>query len=1153
MALLFPLAPSHAASLQEATVLYASHFTNATGCPCSLPYGSLEVINSVNVSAPTTWTVQPDAGLVCESAVSDGSAGQPQQVPKLGTFAYIDMPEAFVNWTDYGASVMVQTGANSTVGLMVRVSDGSDYYRLAWSDGQYLRFERARPGNQFQVLADSGSLSSSMLSFPTDGSAFELAVTCVDAQFDVSVNGQQPWPLIQDNSTDALYTGSAAVYAFDNAGVAFSNWSVYGVAGVQPSPSLPPSLQTPLAQPLAPAVQLPPNISARLFNYTLRYPQLDLTTYTAPLDDALRNAINNALGFTDTWLVQTRLGSVLASYVSALPLDDTVVSAATNVSAALTALVCNASFAFDLGVVVDCSNGSIPVAAWSLDAAPAAGSSSSHAVIIGVVVAVVVAGLAGALLIGYWTWRRLRHRRTTQPHRKHHLKVVDIESADAVAERVRATIGAERYDRLSRAGVLDAVLASAAAANLAGTTDTVPAWSLRDRTRDHLLTALLESAKPKYGHWEVLVVDERTLRITSAACRLSDLIARGVTLVQSLEELATAGHTALRLNTIFFMSPGEASFALLAKAFVNMSPRSAGAHVIGSKRLPETHVFTASRVSDATLTSLREQPQLFQSISTFQELNVDFLALSERVFSLDRPHALLTLYGRRAPLSVAGGASRSHSRLSPLLLECREIGRQLATVFGVLRALRPSIEIHTTSVANDATMEIAQAVKGALECLQQDLQVGAHSPLAARAAKLLIVDRAADPMTPLQHDETYESFVHDVLRWPGTDSTPRKPHKEPRQQRCAETVDAPPDDGDAVANTTRIPDVDDPTWNALRHLHIHDAMVRIHEELELFLTSNAAARMHQRVSSRVHAADGDIEAAAPDGNSALGASIRDLAEAARAAPEYRETVERLSFHLELLEKCAALYESRSLAAVIQAERALISGRHARTGKREKSHEQRRRLENLLHDPTVDGLSKLRLILLWIATRGTDTDTLVRWLSEAEIDEDGRTAVRAFIECFQADRHSAESARRQRRNRNGAPLLRDIIERACDLDGSNDELTRSRSHDDADEEPGGPAAPRTPLSLRRRLRSPIPLLRRGRQNESVSCVPSGTSGEPTLVVIFVVGGVSHAEARLAYEISAAAAAAPNTQVLIGSTRLISAAEYIAEMSAIFRDA
>lgn len=64
-----------------------------------------------------------------------------------------------------------------------------------------------------------------------------------------------------------------------------------------------------------------------------------------------------------------------------------------------------------------------------------------------------------------------------------------------------------------------------------------PYSSLRQLTRARLLDDMLYSLQTTGAKWKVMVVDQRGLRILSAACRMQDLISRGVTLVESLEAI----------------------------------------------------------------------------------------------------------------------------------------------------------------------------------------------------------------------------------------------------------------------------------------------------------------------------------------------------------------------------------------------------------------------------------------------------------------------------------------------------------------------------------------------------------------------------------------------------------------------------------------
>jgi syntaxin-binding protein 1 len=207
-------------------------------------------------------------------------------------------------------------------------------------------------------------------------------------------------------------------------------------------------------------------------------------------------------------------------------------------------------------------------------------------------------------------------------------------------------------------------------------------------------------------------------------------------------------------------------------------------------------VFTTARVPDALLDLLRQSSCLVQRLLTFTELNLDFMAIEERIFSLDYPNALEMLF---APGSAAGHddddgaalpgwASAWDARpaaLQPPPGACSDmvqrIAQNLLTLCHLLGEV-PTIRYQRSesgvaqSIAEallDAIRDYEANVPGGMRGAQ--LQAAAVEQNASTAAApsedkssagtstntmLLILDRSVDMVAPFLHEYTYQAMCN---------------------------------------------------------------------------------------------------------------------------------------------------------------------------------------------------------------------------------------------------------------------------------------------------------------------------------------------------------------------------------------------------------
>ncbi|KAF6002804.1 syntaxin binding protein [Cyanidiococcus yangmingshanensis] len=1211
----------------EVSALFSSSVLNVSGCPCSLPYGDLQAIviqdASQQVATGANWTLLGDGSLLYEPIPLRNTSETATTLLEAANFSgslVLDANNtALAQWSDYTATVAVNASfGDGAAGLLVRVRDTSDFYLLRWSsDELMLSFERVRPGFLRSILATANATTAASV---IQSGTVTLTITAVGREFQASLNNWNPWGVLTDSAGDATLDGSTGLFASGDGWLSFGNWTVDGAVQIAATPVPAEQMMGPVPSPVGVPAQITPlnDTSGIRLAYTLYFPIMNISEFTSAMDVVIRSALDTRLGFQTTWLVGKRPGSVYADYYSLVPNSSPYAqeNGTALASDQLRSYVCNGGLTFDTGVNATCPNDTIAVTRIVPPPLSKSSGGSAAGLVSGVVVSIVLSlvALAGILL---YVYRRHRSQKLSKERR------MQLENDE---EREQAKSSALSITALSSACGMAVLEESSPRSQQHPRSDGTVGMrfesppkrctnSVREALRAHLLASMLGHHRPKHGRWDTLVLDARCAQILSAVCRFSELAAHGINAVESLEQVLQLKHFSARTNTIFLITGDDVSLAHVAQVCASLSPRaSSPSKASMSQRRSDTLLLTIRPMTSPLLDMIRGSLCSAQANLYVQELCADVLAIDDYAFSLELPEVFGIFYGRNAaPTSTL---PQRNEIASSLKRECTRVGVQLAACLRILGLGMPKIEIHTTHVASNVAMGIADAVRSVLDEDGTLTTVLAAAPAAERAQnsarvrppnssqrhrniRLLLIDRAADPITPIRHDLAYDAFVHDVLASVDDATNSGLAAKPHRKLLTA---------GSSVGSSPSYGTADDPTWLRLRYLRIHEAVASAHAELDRFLAGSATA-----CSLADHEAG-----VAPHSRAARRGPV-DASSDEAAVAAYHQVVERLSFHLEQLEKCTALFQSRSIATIMDVESMLVSGRDANTGRRVRRADQQQRIETLLNHPSVEPSAKLRLLLLWVACRGADANLLVRWIAKAQIDDRGRCALRAFIECLRAERHSTEAIKRLWRARDGAPLLVEILSRCASTATSADSVQAATGAATVSAPPTALRSTarrlvetrQSPSSRTRQTRTPgvdafisedgvsdssalrgIDLdidaaasLRSSARNASHAALPeavdtvssctatasamhransgisrnserrnmsaasTNSSSASAVVVVFFIGGLSHTECRLA---DTFARQMPNIDIYIGGTHLTSPNAFLRDLAGLFHE-
>uniref|UniRef100_A0A8C9NF11 Syntaxin binding protein 3 n=1 Tax=Serinus canaria TaxID=9135 RepID=A0A8C9NF11_SERCA len=277
----------------------------------------------------------------------------------------------------------------------------------------------------------------------------------------------------------------------------------------------------------------------------------------------------------------------------------------------------------------------------------------------------------------------------------------------------------------------------------------------------------------KEEEWKVMLLDDYTTKLLSLCCKMTDLLAEGVTVVENVyKNREPVPH----MKAIYLITPTKKSVDGLIDDFINKS----------SSRYKAAYVYFTDFCPDSLFNKIKAS--CAKSIKKCKEINISFFPYESQVFTLNIPDAFYRCY-------------------SPTLEKTKDKDAVLQVMAEQIVTLCATLDenpgVRYKSGPSDRASKLAQLVEKSLE---NYYKTDERSQIKAKThSQLIIIDRGFDPVSTVLHELTFQAMAYDLL-----------PIENDTYKYKTE--------GSGGKEKEAVLEEDDDLWVKMRHKHIADVI-----------------------------------------------------------------------------------------------------------------------------------------------------------------------------------------------------------------------------------------------------------------------------------------------------------------------------------------
>ncbi|XP_022719592.1 SNARE-interacting protein KEULE-like isoform X3 [Durio zibethinus] len=269
--------------------------------------------------------------------------------------------------------------------------------------------------------------------------------------------------------------------------------------------------------------------------------------------------------------------------------------------------------------------------------------------------------------------------------------------------------------------------------------------NFRQISRERLLYEMLRSAKMKDSKstWKVLIMDKVTVKIMSYSCKMADITAEGVSLV---EDIYRRRQPLPSMDAIYFIQPTKENVTMFLSDMSGRTPL-----------YKKAFVYFSSPISRELVAHIKKDSTVLPRIGALSEMNLEYFAIDSQGFITDNGKALEDLFG-----------DEENTHKGDVCLNV--MATRIATVFASLREF-PFVRYRAAKSLDPMTMTTfrdlipTKLAAGIWNCLVKCKSIPNFPQ--KETCELLILDRSIDQIAPVIHEWTYDAMCHDLLNMEG--------------------------------------------------------------------------------------------------------------------------------------------------------------------------------------------------------------------------------------------------------------------------------------------------------------------------------------------------------------------------------------------------